>query len=616
MKSFAISMVVMSLVGFCFLSGLGTPPVQADFTYGEPSHLGPPISSAASEIAPYVSPDGREIYFLRGNDLLVARRPTPDSEWGQASKHGPPLDDPGGEGVGCITPDGLTLFLDSFRPGGYGSLDLWMTTRATVDSNWDAPTNLGAVVNSASGDFAASISTDGLELYFTSSRPGGSGAADIWMTKRARVSDAWGTPINLGPTLNSSTDDVSACISPDGLLLFFASRRSGGYGSGFGLCDIYVARRLTTKDPWGVPVNCGSVVNTPSVEWMVRISADGSMLYFHSGRPGGLGAFDIWQAPIIPILDFNSDGKVDATDLTLLADNWGKNQPLCDIGPFAWGDGIVDEQDLRVLMKSLMTPGPGAADVPCDVILSWTSPSYAKAQDVYFGTSFEAVSNADRANPQGVLVSKAQAATTYDPEGLLEYSRTYYWRIDFVIPGPTPTVHQGPVLNFTTEAFANPIKNLTATASSAQRGMGPEKTVDGSGLDNNDGHSTTGAEMWLSTSAPPHWIQFGFDKVYTLQELWVWNSNSAVEPFIGFGAKTVKIEYSTDGTTWTPLANVPEFAKAPGKLGYAADTKISFGGVSAKYVKLTIEKGWGTTGSVGLSEVRFFYIPDRSTTEP
>ncbi len=143
--------------------------------------------------------------------------------------------------------------------------------------------------------------------------------------------------------------------------------------------------------------------------------------------------------------------------------------------------------------------------------------------------------------------------------------------------------------------------------------MGPEKTVDGSGLDENDAHSTESTDMWLSKNTGPHWIQYEFDQVYTLHELWVWNSNQLVEPFMSFGAKTVKIEYSTDGTTWTALEGVPEFARAPGTAGYMANTIVSFGGVSAKYVKLTIEANWGGVApSVGLSEVRFFYIPDRS----
>jgi hypothetical protein len=79
----------------------------------------------------------------------------------------------------------------------------------------------------------------------------------------------------------------------------------------------------------------------------------------------------------------------------------GGRQLLCDIGPFVWGDGVVDEQDLRVIMESVMTPIK-ASDVLCDVILSWISPSFASTCDVYLGTS-QRRCPASRANPQGVL---------------------------------------------------------------------------------------------------------------------------------------------------------------------------------------------------------------------
>ena len=116
--------------------------------------------------------------------------------------------------------------------------------------------------------------------------------------------------------------------------------------------------------------------------------------------------------------------------------------------------------------------------------------------------------------------------------------------------------------------------------------------------------------MWLSSGAQPNWIQYQFDKVYKLYDLKVWNSNQLIESFLGFGAKDVTIEYSTDGTTWTALANVPQFARAPGLPGYAANTTVSFGGVMAKYVKLTINSNWGGMApQTGLSEVRFSYVP-------
>ena len=188
----------------------------------------------------------------------------------------------------------------------------------------------------------------------------------------------------------------------------------------------------------------------------------------------------------------------------------------------------------------------------------------------------------------------------------LDFSTTYYWRIDEA--NSVAGWDEGSVWSFTTESLAYPLTGVTATASSAQANMGPEKTIDGSGL-TGDLHGADGATMWLGTGTQPNWIQYQFDKVYKLHELKVWNSNQLIESFLGFGAKNVTIETSTDGTTWTALANVPEFVKAPGMAGYAANTTVNLGGVVAKYVKLTINSTWGGMGATGLSEVRFSYIP-------
>ena len=79
------------------------------------------------------------------------------------------------------------------------------------------------------------------------------------------------------------------------------------------------------------------------------------MLYFGSERPGGFGGpyGDIYQAPIIPIVDFNADGAVDLFDVQALVDNWGTTDSLYDIGPTPMGDGIVDAQDLLVLTQHI-----------------------------------------------------------------------------------------------------------------------------------------------------------------------------------------------------------------------------------------------------------------------
>jgi len=59
----------------------------------------------------------------------------------------------------------------------------------------------------------------------------------------------------------------------------------------------------------------------------------------------------LWQASIEPIVDLNGDGKVDRLDVGLLLVNWGTDNSLYDIGPTAFGDGIVDSKDLMVLAE-------------------------------------------------------------------------------------------------------------------------------------------------------------------------------------------------------------------------------------------------------------------------
>jgi hypothetical protein len=254
-------------------------------------------------------------------------------------------------------------------------------------------------------------------------------------------------------------------------------------------------------------------------------------------------------------------------------------------------------------------PADIAADAPRDADLAWTPAATAVAHDVYFGAVSDDVSNADRSNPLGVLVSQGQAASTYDPDDLFEFGKTYYWRVDEVEADGTQLT--GSVWSFTAEHFSYAIENITATASSSSADQGPENTIN---MDADDLHSDVDKEMWISSwdGPQPTWIQYEFDKVYKLHEVWVWNHNTSLELVVGFGTREAVIEYSTDGTQWTTLGTTHEFNQAPGRPGYAHNTTVDLNGVSAKYVKITANSNWNLGGWItqyGLSEVRFFSIP-------
>jgi len=274
------------------------------------------------------------------------------------------------------------------------------------------------------------------------------------------------------------------------------------------------------------------------------------------------------------------------------------------------GQGPPESPRGALVVASGPYPSDGAVDVPRDVVMSWMPSPQAAAHDVYFGAAFEDVNAASRANPLGVLLSQAQDANLYDPEGLLSFGQTYYWRVDEVNAPPDGTIYKGSVWTFTAEPLAYPLENIIATASNSDAGYGPEHTIDGSGLDAADQHSIDAADMWLATSdgVAPVWIQYEFDRVLKLYELWVWNYNVMFEAVLGYGLKDVTVEYSLDGVEWMALGDF-EFAKGTAKAGYTHNTTIDLAGIAARYVRLNVNDNWGMLSQYGLSEVRFYHTP-------
>ncbi|MHC4701822.1 MAG: TolB family protein, partial [Planctomycetota bacterium] len=227
---------ILEILALVLVLGMPAYIAKADFACSEPVNLGPIVNSSDGESSPSISADGLELYF------------------------------------------------SSDRPGGYGFDDIYVMTRATTEDDWGQPVNLGPIVNSSTSDIAPCISADGLELYFCEwgePRPGGLGE-DLWVTTRATKDDEWGQPVNLA-TVNSSSYEFTPEISSDGLELYFESDRPGGYG----LDDLYVSTRATTKDEWGTPVNLGPTINGPLWEHCPTISADGLTLFFDIDFPTG-----------------------------------------------------------------------------------------------------------------------------------------------------------------------------------------------------------------------------------------------------------------------------------------------------------------------------------------
>jgi hypothetical protein len=129
-----------------------------------------------------------------------------------------------------ISPDGNTLYMCSNRPGGFGSLDVWVSHR--VGGVWQPAVNLGETVNTYAIDSPRWLSDDGATLIIDSNRTGRIGGVDLWSVVKSGAE--WLAPVNLGPPINSRSDEQGpGFIGNEGAIggrIHFGSGRSGGYG--------------------------------------------------------------------------------------------------------------------------------------------------------------------------------------------------------------------------------------------------------------------------------------------------------------------------------------------------------------------------------------------------
>ncbi len=253
-------------------------------------------------------------------------------------------------------------------------------------------------------------------------------------------------------------------------------------------------------------------------------------------------------------------------------------------------------------------PADGSSDAARDALLTWSPGSHAVTHDIYFGTDYDTVASASRTTPMGVLVSQGQSGTSYEVDEFLELEAVYYWRIDEI--RQDGTIDKGLVWSFTTEPLLYTMENIIATSNGVLlAGQGPENTVNGSGLNEDGQHSTETGDMWLTPFGDePLTIQFEFPIPAELHAMQVWNHNFIFEMALGLGAKDVTVDYSLDGDTWTTLTDTV-LGRGTGMANYTANTTVDFGGVPAKFVKLTINSSYSGGPQVGLSEVQFLYLP-------
>ncbi|MHC4116453.1 MAG: LamG-like jellyroll fold domain-containing protein [Planctomycetota bacterium] len=260
------------------------------------------------------------------------------------------------------------------------------------------------------------------------------------------------------------------------------------------------------------------------------------------------------------------------------------------------------------------SPGDAATDVLRDTTLSWKPGLYADTHNVYFGTDFDDVNDAQ--TDSILLASSGQTNASYRPDGVLDWGRTYYWRVDEVNAPPDTTVYKGQTWSFTVEPYVYPMtlgEHITAvTASSFDPKYQHINTINGSGLDADDLHDANEHNMWLSAknASGQAWIQYEFDRNYQLDALLIWNYNRFHEDKLGYGFKEMLIEYSADGVDFAALDPI-QLESATGKEPISPVT-VALNGLVASHVRLKAVSNFMGRSQYGLSEVRLLYLPVRA----
>ena len=262
--------------------------------FGPARSLGPTINSPLFEGGPTVSVDERTLIFTatrdpitQQEDLFISQRASKEDAWGPPEPLPSEINDPiASEFSPRLSHDGKSLYFGSNRSGGFGSGDIYVSTRQSPAHAWTPAQNLGALIDTGMFEAFATPSADGNTLYFERSTAAGAPDADIWFTTRTNENEPWSFPQRLVEPINGPNGEFSPSLSTDGLTLYFASMREGNIG----FVDIWVSHRMSTSAPWGQPENLGPNVNTPfSLTLAPFISNNSKSLYFMSTRPGGLG---------------------------------------------------------------------------------------------------------------------------------------------------------------------------------------------------------------------------------------------------------------------------------------------------------------------------------------
>jgi len=216
---------------------------QAELVTGDWTNikkLGKPLNSKYNDASVAMSIDGKKMVICREKDVFMSKFSL--GKWTKPKPINDYINTPNYESTACFSYDGKRMYFVSNRPeDNLGGTDIYYSE---IDDNgkWGKPKNLGNVINTEYNEDFVFLHPDGRTMYFASKGHNSMGGYDIYQTKM-NDDGMWSEPLNMGYPINTSADEVSFVLSPDGHEAYVASSRVGGKG----FTDIYVVTILGKK---------------------------------------------------------------------------------------------------------------------------------------------------------------------------------------------------------------------------------------------------------------------------------------------------------------------------------------------------------------------------------
>ena len=255
------------------------------------------VNSSLDEYWPFITPDGKKLFFTRTNltktDKELKRREenifqtrVNGESWKGLERLPKHINSIENEGAQCITQDGKTMFFTVCKttPGRQGDCNIYFTKWKS--RRWGLPQKLPSPINTPFKETQPSISYDGRTLFFSSDRPGGEGGMDIWVT-RMNDDSVWAQPVNIGARINTKLNEESPFIHPDNKTLYFSSTGHPGLGRG----DFFMAKLNQVRKP----LNLGFPLNNHEMQLGIYVNIEGDYGYYASVNPETATGLDIYR---------------------------------------------------------------------------------------------------------------------------------------------------------------------------------------------------------------------------------------------------------------------------------------------------------------------------------